>query len=115
MNVTHWVGQLIRLAGLNRDGYWTGAIPDTGGGNLGTGGPIVEVVVRQRSPTEEFVFCLNQGGAGDGWVTVPVGNGSWKAEGVVTGDATTQGQVGGGSWALHLAAWGYRVIRLVRD
>jgi hypothetical protein len=115
--VTQWIGQLIRLAGLNRNGYWTGATPDTGGGNTGTGRPIVEVVVRQKSPTEKFVFCLNQGGAGDGRVTVPVGDGSWKAEDVVTGDATTQGRVRDGSWVLplHLAAWGYRVIRLVRD
>ena len=112
-----WVGQLIRLAGLNRDGYWTGATPDTGGGSLGTGGPVVEVVVRQKSLSEKFVFCLNQGGAGDGRVTAPVGNGSWKAEDVVTGDAMVQGWVRDGSWSLplHLPAWGYRVMRLVRD
>ena len=114
-NITHWIRQVIRLAGLERDGHWVGDAPDTGKGSVGTANPVVEVVVRRKSPDERFVFCLNQGGPGEGLATVPVGDGSWETEDVVTGEPV-EALVRRGQWSLRLRlqAWGYRVFRLTR-
>ena len=83
---------------------------------MGTGDPVVEVVVRRKSARETFVFCLNQGGPGDGVVEVAVPSGTWTAEDIVTGRDVSASRVDGGTWRLpmHLDAWGYRVLRLAR-
>ena len=115
MNMTSWVRQLIRQGRLRFTARWVSDAIDTGEGGLGTGAPVVEVVLRVKSPTEKFVFCLNQGGPGDGVVEVPVGGNSWRAEGVVSGEDIGGGSVSEGIWRLpmHLEAWDYRIIRLV--
>jgi hypothetical protein len=125
VNMTGWVRQLIQLGDLKFTGRWASETRDSGEGHLGTGAPVVEVVIRVKSPDEKFVFCLNQGGPGEGVVEVPVGGGSWRAEDLVTGQEITAARVSRrertprrseGIWRLplHLEAWGYRVIRLWR-
>jgi hypothetical protein len=85
-------------------------------GLVGEGSEVVEVVVREKSPTEKFVFCLNQGGAGRGTVEVPVSGGTWRALDALTGDPVA-GAVAAGTWRtpLSLDALGYRVIRLAKQ
>jgi hypothetical protein len=84
-------------------------------GTPGLGSEVVEVVVREKSPTEKFVFCLNQGGAGMGKVEIPVGGGNWQATDAITGQAVA-GSLAAGTWTapMSLDAFGYQVIRLVK-
>jgi hypothetical protein len=85
-------------------------------GLVGEGSEVVEVVVREKSPTEKFVFCLNQGGAGAGTVEVTVGGGNWQGTDALAGQAV-EGSVAGGIWKtpVSLDPFGYRVIRLVKQ
>ena len=81
------------------------------------GDPVVEVVVRRKSARETFVFCLNQGGPGDGVVEVPITSGKWEAEDILTGRDVSASRTDGEVWRLpmHLDAWGYRILRLARQ
>jgi len=117
VNITHWVRQLIHLSGLRFTGRWLGKSPDFGKGHLGTGAPVVEVVVREKSPAEKFIFCLNQGGPGDGVVEVAVTGDNWKVEDVLTDREVRASRTKGTTWRLpmRLDAWGYRVLRLTRE
>ncbi len=122
-NLWGWSQQLIQLGGLKFSGRWVGETGPVGEGGVGTGVPVVEVVVRQKSPKEKFVFCLNQGGPGKGTVEVRVGEGKWRAEDALTGKGFDFAQPAGKSRPqnkevfrvpMSLGAWEYRVIRLVR-
>jgi hypothetical protein len=114
-NLLAWIEQWRGLAGLTIAGRWVNAGPPALG-LVGTGSPAVEVVVREKSPSEKFVFCLNQGGPGDGTVEIPVTPGTWRITDALTGQAVA-GAVTAGVWKtpLHLEALGYRVIRFVRQ
>jgi hypothetical protein len=84
---------------------------------IGHGDPIVEIVVREKKGSEvpeQFVFILNQGGAGQGTVQIPLGNAqSVTAENALTGQPII-GRLSNGNWELPLQVkpWFYRVIRL---
>ena len=116
-NMTAWLQQVIRLAGLPIAGRWVSKGAARVAGAVGSGSAVVEVVVRQKSPSERFLFCMNQGGAGEGTVEARVGAGTWRAEDAITGKALAGAQASAGTWRLpmRLEAWGYRVVRLVRQ
>ncbi len=116
VNMMYWIQQVIDRAGLPFVGRWTSKGKLSTAGHLGTGNPVVEVVVREKSFGEKFVFCFNQGGSGEGMVEVAVPAGNWKAEDVISGKSITGGKITSGTWQmpLRLEAWGYRVLRLTR-
>lgn len=107
-----WIEQWRALAGLPLVARWVSDQPPAAG-PVGQGSAVVEVVVREKSPTEKLVFCLNQGGPGDGRVEVTTGPGTWQATDALTGHPFT-GVSAGDVWtgALRLEALGYRVLRL---
>lgn len=110
-----WAGRLIELGSLPITGRWQGT-GDTLQGAPGTGSPVVEVVVRQKSDADRFVFVLNQGGAGSGTVEVQVTAGSWNAVDIVSGKPLSGDTVTAGVWRMPLTVtpFGYDVIRLTR-
>lgn len=116
VNMTRWIRQFISLGDLQFTGRWMGPGP-SGEGHLGTGAPIVKVVVREKSEDEKFVFCLNQGGAGEGVVEVPVGSGAWQAEEVLSYSEIAGDKLAEGLWRLpvQLDPWDYRIVRLVKQ
>jgi len=116
-NIRLWVRRIIEQADLEFTGRWVDSLPPATRGHLGTGDPVTEVVVREKSPVEKFVFALNQGGPGDGIVQVPVGEGQWTAQDVVTERDVTEASVSEGLWSmpLHMDPWSYRVIWLRRS
>ena len=109
-----WVEQWRALAGIPIAARWVSAEPVVAGA-VGLGSAVVEVVVREKSPTEKLVFCLNQGGAGSGTVEVTTGPGAWQATEALTGE-TLAGSVTGGTWKapMKLGALGYKVLRLAK-
>ncbi|HEY3331653.1 MAG TPA: alpha-amylase family protein [Capsulimonadaceae bacterium] len=113
-NLHAWAKQLITLGGLPVAGQWTGdgAVVT---GTPGNGSAVVEVVVRQKSDRERFVYCLNQGGPGSGTVEVALPGDGWKATDVLTGRAVA-GTLSGGKWRapMTLGQFGYAVVRLGR-
>jgi len=115
VNMTYWIRKVIDQAGLEFTGRWVAKAKPSTLGHLGTGDPVVEVVVREKSSTEKFVFCLNQGGGGEGVVEIPLGTGMWTGRDVITGKPVV-GEVKERVWRLvmRLEPWGYRVIRLSR-
>ena len=110
-----WCARLLELGSLSIAGRWQG-VGDTLQGAPGTGSPVVEVVVRQKSDDDRFVFVLNQGGSGSGAVEVPVTAGSWSAVDVVTGKSLSGDSVSDEMWRMPLTVtpFGYEVIRLTR-
>jgi hypothetical protein len=110
-----WLDQWRQCVDLPITGRWV-----SGGeqklGLVGTGSEVVDLVVREKSPSEKFVFCLNQGGAGAGTAEVPVGPGDWRATDALTGETLPGGFVAAGVWKapLSLPPFGYRVIRLAK-
>ena len=112
-NLFGWTKQLAQLAHLDAAGRWVSAATLTGTGIVGAGEPVVEVVVRQKSATDRFVFCLNQGGDGQGTLEVPVSGGKWQVTDALT-DKPMDGVLSAGVWhcALPLPALGYRVLHL---
>ena len=116
LSLTYWVRQIIDLVDLDFTGRWRNRAEPSTEGHLGSGQPVVEVVVRIRSDREKFVFCFNQGGAGDGTIEVPVGQGTWLAEEVIGEKPVEGAAVSDGVWRLplHLDPWQYRVFRLYR-
>jgi hypothetical protein len=109
-----WLDQWRLYVDLPITGRWVSGDAQQAG-LPGTGSEVVEVVVREKSPSEKFVFCLNQGGAGLGTVEIPVGGGNWQATDALTGQAVAE-SLAAGVWKtpLSLDAWGYRIIRLVK-
>ena len=115
--MTGWMEQLIDLAGLQYSGRWKllkAVNPE--GIKLGTGAPVVDLVVRVKSLDEKFVFVLNQGGQGEGLVEIPVGDGSWQAEDVIASNTAITSQTKNGVWStqMTLTPLGCRVFRLHR-
>lgn len=110
---------LIETANLKSNGNW---IPDRENtpedlkSRIGHGSPIVEVVVREKSPEERFVFILNQGGSGGGTIRIPVVSSSVKVENALTGEVIP-GKIEDGAWQCHLdlAPWQYLVVRMVSE
>jgi hypothetical protein len=112
-NMLAWVKQLIALGRLPIAGRWIADGPDQPG-LPGEGSPVVEVVVRQRSVHDRFVFVLNQGGAGSGTVEVPLGPGAWTAADVITGKPLQGAITRKGVFQMHrtLPPFGYIVVHL---
>ena len=69
------------------------------------------------APTEKFVFALNQGGAGTGFIEVPANGGRWRAKDVIHPLEKIDGKMDNGIWRTQatIAPLDYRVIRLVRE
>jgi hypothetical protein len=112
---TAWLEQWRQFVDLPMTARWvSGDAFQTG--PVGTGSEVVEVVVREKSPAEKFVFCMNQGGPGTGTAEVTVTPGTWTATDALTGQPVA-GSVTAGVWKtpLTLDSWGYRVIRLVKS
>jgi hypothetical protein len=116
-HLTAWTRQLINLADLKSAGRWTTLTADTPNGfKVGTGTPVVDLVVREKSPNEKFIFCLNQGGKGKGLVEIPVSPGVWRAEDVIDTEKSITGTIENTRWKtqISLDPWGYRIIRLFK-
>jgi len=117
INVSGWVRDLIARAGLTRSGWWLDEQkPDTAG-HLGSGNAVVEVVVREKSPDEIFVFAFNQGGKGEGQVRIHLGQpGPRTARDVMTEKESNLmvGNNGFGGLRLTLNPWDYRVFRVTK-
>ncbi len=109
-----WTRQLIKLAKLQPVGRFVNDQLGDGSGRLGTGVPVVEVVVRVKSEKEKFIFCMNQGGLGRGEIQIPLASGSWKATDVILGQPIENASWEQGVWRLKvdMKPWESRVIRL---
>lgn len=114
--VTQWTRQIIKLAKLQYVGRFVTDQPEMGKGHVGTGVPVVEVVVRVKSEKEKFIFCMNQGGAGSGTIQIPLASGNWQAMDVISGHMIDKAIWGNGTWQLEvdMKPWESRVIRLFR-
>jgi len=118
-NLTAWTRQLIGAGELHYTGRWNAPGIHNSATKHGEGAPIVDVVVRVRKgreTAEKFVFVLNQGGAGEGTIEIPVVAGAWEARDALTGTALANATVADGVWRLKIACkpWEYRVFRLAR-
>ncbi|MDR3709711.1 MAG: beta-galactosidase [Capsulimonadaceae bacterium] len=114
-NLRGWIANVISLSGIIPAARWINdGVPIPG--PIGCGSPAVEVVVRQKSDREKFLFCLNQGGAGAGTVEALLGAGKWSAVDVVSGRKVEGLVTDGGLWRtrLTLGAFGYSVLYLSR-
>jgi hypothetical protein len=113
-DLSTWIEQWRKAAALPTVGRWVSGDPQLRG-TPSLGSEAVEVVVREKSPAEKFVFCLNQGGAGAGSVEVTVPAGTWTATDALTGKPVA-GTLAGSVWTAPLSfpALGYRVLHLVR-
>jgi hypothetical protein len=76
----------------------------------GEGAPVVDVMVRQKSERELFLFVMNLGGAGAGEVRLNL-PGHWLATGAMQPAAPV---ALGAVMPLRLKAWEYRVWRVTR-
>ncbi len=115
-NLAVWTRQMIDLAGLKSSGRWMTVRSDNPmGTQLGTGAPAVDLVVREKSPGEKFIFCLNQGGKGEGLVEIPVIPGTWLAEDLIRPDNVIEGTIEKNIWQAKLAVdpLGYRILRII--
>ena len=117
VNIRTWVRRIVAEADVRFTGRWVDDRPLSTTGGLGGGNPVVEVVVREKSPTEKFVFAFNQGGPGEGELQVPVAAGNWTTEDVITGTPPAGAVAQDGLWTmpLRLEPWGYRVLRLTAN
>jgi hypothetical protein len=118
-NLTVWTRRLISAGELHDTGRWNSPGIRDSGTKHGEGAPVVDVVVRVRKgkeAEEKFVFVLNQGGAGEGTVEIPVVEGVWEARDALTGTTLANVAVTDGVWQLKIACkpWQYRVFRLTR-
>ncbi len=106
---------LIELSGVKPLAQWLGGATPTPGKLAGEGAPVVDVMVRDRSATERFVFIMNLGGAGAGEVRLRLGD-EWQFTDAVSG-ATVAAHQGSDGYRLKLdlPPWGYRVIRAYLD
>ena len=113
-NLTAWTNRLIEQGALTVTGTWQPESAGTSEGHLGSGDPVVEVVVREKTPGDRFVFCLNQGGAGAGRIEIPLPAGQWQARDIINSEPMARGRFKDGLWTcpLKLDPWDYRVIRL---
>jgi hypothetical protein len=116
-NHSAWIKQLIEMAGLRYTGRWNSGKIEGTAGMHGEGAPVVEVVVRARKgkeAKEKFVFVLNQGGAGQGTVEVPVADGNWLLDDAISGNPVTGYAIANGvfSQKLEIKPWEYRVFHL---
>jgi hypothetical protein len=115
-----WLRQLLDLAAIPVAAVWEDATPAPAGapaGRHGEGMPVVEVVVRARKDAperERFVFVLNQGGAGDGRVSVALTKAPALVSDALSGQSVPQAVWKDGrlSIPLPLKAWEYRIFRL---
>ncbi len=122
LNHMAWMRHLVKVGGVKRTGGWRSSGVATTAGAHGEGSPVVEVVVRVRKgegAKEKFVFMLNEGGAGEGTVEIPVAEGvtEWKIVDVIHPEATLSPTVRGGALeiAMRLLPWEYRVLRMTGD
>ncbi|MEI6501293.1 MAG: alpha-amylase family protein, partial [Armatimonadota bacterium] len=105
-----FVRKLAAAAGVAPRASWHCEVPPTPEKLAGEGAPVVDVMLRQKSDRELFLFVMNIGGQGTGEVRLNLGKG-WQLT-----DALTQARVPitGDRLPLALKAWEYRVIRLTR-
>jgi hypothetical protein len=118
-NLIAWTQQLISAGDLHYTGRWNAPGVRDSATKHGEGAPIVDVVVRARKgkeAEEKFVFVLNQGGAGEGTVEIPVTAGDWQAHDALTGTALGGAAVTDGVWQWKIVCkpWDYRILHLTR-
>jgi hypothetical protein len=102
--------QLATVAGVRPRAQWRGADAPTPGKLAGEGAPVVDVMVRQKSDRELFLFLLNIGGAGAGELRLNL-PGQWSATDALQPAAPTPLAA---VLPLTLKPWEYRVWRLTR-
>ncbi len=109
-----WVAQLINLAAIKRGArFLSDRFQDVEG--LGKGNPVVEAVIRDKSPNEKFVFCMNQGGSGRGTLSIPVPGKNIQIENALDGRAITDFKIIKDKLTLKLdfKPWQYYVFRII--
>lgn len=107
---------LIKTAALTVNARWLPERENTEDdlkAKVGHGAPIVEIVIREKSPKEKFVFILNQGGAGNGTACIPVRGNKIQVENAITGEKI-KGKIINGEWQYRMSAapWQYLVLRI---
>ena len=110
-----WFRSVIKQASMDKTAWWNTIKANTKGRKTGTGNPVVEVVLRDKSPREKFVFCMNQGGPGTGKINVTVSSPVRKAEDAITGKMLRGSMKTPTQWSMPVSikSWEYRVIRLI--
>lgn len=114
----YWIQDMVRKAGVKPTGRWIPEKPlKTQKGGLGSGNPLVEVVVRVKANGDKFVFCLNQGGFGKGKIEIPVDSKKVFVEDVIQGKAVegTVKENGIFEMPMDLNPWEYRVLRITKN
>lgn len=111
------VKQLVSLAGSTPQASWQCEAAPTPDAPAGEGAPVVDVMLRQKSQRELFLFVMNMGGEGTGavrlnrdWLRQSHGS-NWQISDALGGVAP---KLEGSRIPLSLEAWGYRVLRLTR-
>lgn len=104
------VRRLAALGGVTPNVCWTTTDAPTPGKPAGEGAPVVDVMLRQKSERELFLFVMNIGGEGSGEVKLNLGQG-WKLTNALTGAPVTMTN---NRLPMNLKAWEYRVLRLTR-
>jgi Beta-galactosidase len=109
-----WFDSVIKQASMDKTAWWNTLKANQEGRKTGTGKPVVEVVLRDKSAKEKFVFCMNQGGLGSGEVNVTVSSPVTNAEDVITGKRLGGSMKTPTRWSMPMSIkpWEYRVIRL---
>jgi hypothetical protein len=118
-NLLAWTRQLISAGQLHYTGRWNSPAIRNSGTKHGEGAPVVDVVIRAgkgKEAEEKFVFVLNQGGAGEGTVEIPVAEGDWQAHDALTGAVLAGAAVTNGVWQWKITCkpWDYKILHLTR-
>ena len=113
-----YMAHFIQATGLPTNGFFKvdGEIPaDNHKQLLGRGTPEVEVVAREKAPDDRFVFVLNRGGAGSGEAVLP--GAAKQVLDALDNENPVPFQVENGNTTvpLKLGAWGYRVLRILKN
>jgi Beta-galactosidase len=116
-NFNAWLKQLVTEANISQGAHFVIKDKNFNERGLGKGAPVVEVVVRNKKSNEKFVFCMNQGGKGNGVLQVPLTYDDVMVEDALTGEKIKSYKKGKGflSIQLHFVPWQYNVFRLYRN
>ena len=107
-----FAGRLVAWAGIQSKARWVTGIAPTPDATYGEGAPIVEVVRRDKSPKEFFLFVMNTGGKGRGTLEVAVDGADWRVVDALSRVPVEEARRKGATitMPLLLRPWQYRIL-----
>ena len=109
--------RLVAWTGMKATARWTTDTAPTPEATYGTGAPIVNVVRRDKSADEQFIFVMNTGGKGRGRVQITVDDADWRVTDALNQLPVEEAGREGTTITipLLLRPWQYRVFHLARQ